>query len=102
MIRGSVMYPNDADKKFDMDYYLNKHMPMLHEKLDSVSLVKAEIDKGIQGQGEDSPPPYRVICHLYFNSMEDFHKIHPYEAELFADVPNYTDIVPVIQLSEIV
>ena len=96
------MYPNDPDKKFDMDYYLNKHMPMLHEKLDPKSLVKSEIDKGLGGQGENAPPPYRVICHLFFNSMEDFQKGLSHEEELFADVPNYTEIEPVIQISEII
>ncbi|HEY94735.1 MAG TPA: EthD family reductase [Dehalococcoidia bacterium] len=96
------MYPNDPDKKFDMDYYLNKHMPMLHETLNPVGLIKTEVDKGLRGQGENTPPAYRVICHLYFNSMEDFQKIEPYAAELFADVPKYTDIVPVVQISEIV
>ena len=47
MIRVTVMYPNETGKKFDMDYYLTKHRPMVHEKLDSVGLVKTEIDKGI-------------------------------------------------------
>ena len=102
MIRVSVMYPNDPNKKFDMDYYLNKHMPVLHEKLDPISLVKAEIDKGLGSRGENTPPPYRVICHMYFNTMEDFQKILPYEEELFADVPNYTNIEPVVQISEMV
>ena len=96
------MYPNEPDKKFDMDYYLNKHMTVLHEKLDPVSLVKTEIDEGIDSQGENTPPPFRVICHMFFNSMEDFEKILPYEAELFGDVPNYTNIVPVVQISEMI
>ena len=33
MIKVSVFYPNDTGSKFDMAYYLNKHMPMVQQKL---------------------------------------------------------------------
>ena len=33
MIKVSVLYPNTAGCKFDMGYYLNKHMPMVQQKL---------------------------------------------------------------------
>ena len=102
MIRVSILYPNEEGKKFDWDYYLNKHMPMLHEKLDPISLIKAEIDKGIGSKGENTPAPFCVGCHLFFNSMEDFQKILPYEEDMFSDVPNYTDIIPLVQISEMV
>ena len=29
MIKLSVMYPNGEGKTFDMDYYCNKHIPMV-------------------------------------------------------------------------
>src|SRR5882762_2744575 len=35
MIRVSVLYQNAEDKKFDMAYYINKHMPMVKQKLGS-------------------------------------------------------------------
>ena len=31
MIKVSVFYPNEEGKKFDMDYYLNSHIPMVNE-----------------------------------------------------------------------
>ncbi len=55
MIRVSVMYPNESDK-FDMDYYLNKHIPLVHQLLDSFGLVRTEVDKGI-GTAEPGAPP---------------------------------------------
>jgi len=33
LIKVSVLYPNTADCKFDMHYYLNQHMPMVQQKL---------------------------------------------------------------------
>lgn len=33
MISVSVLYPSGADTKFDMNYYLAKHIPMVKQKL---------------------------------------------------------------------
>ena len=33
MIKVSVMYPNSAGAKFDIDYYVNSHMPMVKSKV---------------------------------------------------------------------
>ncbi len=32
MIKVSVFYPNEEGKKFDWEYYLNKHIPMVRQK----------------------------------------------------------------------
>jgi hypothetical protein len=29
MFKVSILYPNGEDKTFDMDYYVQKHMPMV-------------------------------------------------------------------------
>ena len=102
MIRVSVMYPNDPEKKFDMDYYINKHIPLVHEKLDPIGLVKTEVEKGLTGQGEETDPPYCAIGCLFFNTMDDFQKMLAYNDELMSDIPNFTDIIPAIQISDII
>ena len=33
MIKMTIFYPNDEGKIFDMDYYVNSHIPMVMEKL---------------------------------------------------------------------
>jgi len=41
--------------------------------------------------------------HLHFKSMEDFlNGFFPHAGEFTADMPNYTDLVPQVQISEIV
>jgi hypothetical protein len=35
MVTVSVLYPNGANTKFDMNYYLAKHIPMVRQKLGS-------------------------------------------------------------------
>ncbi len=102
MIRISVMYPN-TDGKFDVGYYAGKHMDMVRERLQPMGLQRAEVDKGISGLEPGSDAPFVAIGHLYFNSMEDFQKAFGAHAqEIMADTPNYTDIQPQFQFSEIV
>ena len=49
-----------------------------------------------------SPAPFVCIGHVYFNSLDEFQSaMKAHGRELFADVPNFTDIQPQIQISEI-
>ncbi len=48
LIKVSVVYPNSEGKKFDMDYYCNKHVPMVATLLGD-SLKGATVEKGIGG-----------------------------------------------------
>ena len=100
-IKVSVFYPNTAGKKFDIDYYLNKHAPLVSKTLGS-ALVDSSYDKGPGGGAPGSPAPFVAIANLYFNSMEEFGASFGPSAPVFmADMPNYTDIEPVVQVSEV-
>lgn len=74
-------------------------MPLVKEKL---TPLKVEIDAGIpNNQGQ--PSHYVAIGHMTFETMEQLVAGYGTAAqELHADIPNYTDIEPIIQLSEIV
>lgn len=100
MIRVSVLYPQGG--KFDQDYYVNKHMPMIAEKT-GAALIRWEVDKGIAGATPGSPAPFAAVGHLYFNSVPEFiQAFAPNAGAIMADVPNYTDQQPQVQISEIV
>lgn len=103
MIRVSVMYSMGEGKKFDTTYYLQRHMPLVRERFGGVGLVRAEVDKGVAGGTPGAPAPFIYVAHLYFNSIADFQKaIEVHGKEVMGDVPNYTNIQPQIQISEIV
>lgn len=102
MIKLTILYPYKEGGKFDMDYYCNTHIAMAKEKL-GAALKGATVDKGLGGGAPGQPPAHFAIGHLYFESLESFGAAFPAAAPaLGADVRNYTDVEPVVQISEIV
>ena len=102
MIRLTVMYPDAEDAYFDMDYYLNKHIAMVKE-LCGDAVKECSVERGLGGGGPGAPAPYRVITRLCVDSMGDFEKyVAPHDPAFAADVPNFTNIKPVIQINEVV
>jgi uncharacterized protein (TIGR02118 family) len=103
MIRATVMYANKPGAKFDFDYYTTKHMKLVHEKFGPFGLVKTEAEKGLAGGAPGAPAPYVAIGHMVFNSIDDLQKAEQaHGQDLGADVPNFTNIEPQFQISEIV
>jgi len=101
MIKVSVLYPQADGASFDMDYYCNSHMPMVREKLGDACKNSA-IDGGLAGGAPDAPPTYVAMGHLYFDSLEDFQSsFGPHAEAIMGDIPNYTNIEPVIQVSQV-
>jgi len=71
MIKVSALYPNGGGKTFDMEYYRNKHIPMV-SSLMGAALKDIATDQGVAGGAPDAPAPYLAIGHLYFDSIADF------------------------------
>jgi uncharacterized protein (TIGR02118 family) len=102
MIKVSVMYPNDPGARFDHAYYRDKHMPMLAARMGD-ACKKYTIDKGLAGGAPGAPAIYVGMCHVYCDSVEAFQKAFgPHAKEIMGDVANYTDLKPVMQISEVV
>ncbi len=97
----SVMYPNDPGSKFDMDYYLGTHGPLVHKNWDDKGLNSMKVVKGFATPDPKTPPPFRVIALLDFDSVEAFQAaVAAGGAEVMGDIPNFTDVTPVVQISE--
>lgn len=101
MIKVYVMYPNTPGAKFDLDYYLNKHMAMVRATM-GLALKGMTVDSGVSGAQPGTEPAFRVIATLSFDSMSAFEKAFvPHALEIQGDIPNYTNISPTIQISEV-
>jgi uncharacterized protein (TIGR02118 family) len=93
MFKMSVLYPRSDDSTFDMDYYRDKHVPLVNRV---IGPERAEIDHVVDG-------PYMAVGHFYFASQEALQAglNGPDVGEAMADVPNYTNVQPQIQISEV-
>jgi len=101
MIKVSVFYPNNEGAKFDIDYYCNKHIPMVRQKL-GAACKNAAVEQGIAGATPGSRPAFIALGHLYFDSVEAFQTAFgPHAEAIMADIPNYTDIQPTLQISDV-
>lgn len=101
MITVTVLYPNEEGAKFDMSYYLGKHIPMV-KKLLGPALKGVVVEQGIGGGEPGAKAAYAVLCHLRFDSAQSFEAAFgPHAGAVQADVRNYSSVAPVIQLSEI-
>ena len=94
MIKVSVTYPSGEGTTFDHDYYSGTHVPLC---VSTWNPVKTEVEKGING-------PNVAGVHFYYESMEAFQGAlgAAGTADVMADVANYTNIAPVMQVSEVV
>lgn len=103
MITLTALYPYQADSRFDLAYYLNTHTPLVRERLTPMGLTDIEVEQGLAGGIPDSPPTYTLIGRLRFNTLEQFQAaMGAHSAELMGDIPNFTDVQPVMQISQIV
>jgi uncharacterized protein (TIGR02118 family) len=101
MIKVNFLYPNKPGSRFDADYYIDVHMPLAIRLLKpALKAVSAEI--GLSSAMPDQPAPYAAIASFTFESVEAFTTaVMPHYMELQSDIPNYTDIEPVVQISEL-
>ena len=101
MIKVTVLHESKVGKTFDLDYYLNQHIPQVRERLGS-ACNRVEVDHGLGGGQPGSKPPFLVMTHLHFDSLETlqaaFARIAPWLAE---DRANYTNEPPLLQISEV-
>jgi uncharacterized protein (TIGR02118 family) len=61
------------------------------------------VDKGVAGGAPGSPPAFAAMCAFVCDSLEAYQAASKeHRAEIRGDIANYTDIAPVIQVSEVV
>jgi uncharacterized protein (TIGR02118 family) len=61
------------------------------------------VDKGLAGRAPNSPATYIGMCHIFCDSVEIFQAgFGPHAQEIMADIQNYTNLTPVVQVSEVV
>lgn len=87
--------------KFDFDYYIGTHIPLFKKQMEPFGLVRVEVDRGVPGPAPDLPPPFVAVALCVFKSLDGFQKgFASHAQEIVADIPNFTNIQPQVQISE--
>jgi uncharacterized protein (TIGR02118 family) len=101
MIKVSVLYLDAQGVRFDMDYYLGKHMPLVREK-SGPACKGIAVDQGLSGGASGSAATYVAMGHILYESVEAFQAVFAQHGQvLLADIPNFTNAQPVIQISDV-
>jgi uncharacterized protein (TIGR02118 family) len=94
-VKVSVLYPASEGSTFDMEYYKTKHRAIVEDVLGPVTF---SCEQGLPGQ------PFMATGHLLYESMAAMQAgmggARAGEAQ--ADVPNFTNITPQIQIGEVI
>ncbi len=99
MVVVTVMYA--ADARFDFDYYRDKHLPLIRQ-LWGTALVDCQPLRSV-ATADGTPPPYQVITLLHFRDMASLQEaMAAHGAAVAADLANFTDRQPLIQINETV
>lgn len=101
MLIATVAYPASAGTKFDHGYYMTRHMPMVERLWGPMGLTEWSVLRGTVAP-DGSAPQHEVFAQLHFESADAFKAATtaPAGSEIFGDIPNYTDIKPVIEFFE--
>lgn len=86
MVVATVMYRDGID----VEYYLNKHIPMSEEVMVPLGLKRAEV-RQFEADPEGGAPKYVLMTTLYFETVESFQACmqNPAMAPLMEDVKNF-------------
>ncbi len=97
----SVAYPRKDGARFDFDYYKSRHIPMVMGFL-SANAVKAEIRRGLASP-DGSPASFVCLANIWIKSIEEFQTtLGKHGPQIMGDIPNYTNIQPILQVDEVV
>jgi len=88
MIKILILYPKKEGSRFDMQYYVEKHMPI------SISLLSphpgfraVSVERGVGGAVPGTDAAYIAICEYLFDSAGDFlEAFMPHEQKLQGDI----------------
>ena len=102
MIKVSVMYSYKPNVRFDHDYYSARHLPLIKDRM-GAALRYYTIDKGLSDKDGNFPGAYIAMCHLLCDSLDEYRSAFaPHAHEIDGDIRNFTDVTPIIQISEVV
>lgn len=100
MVKLTVMYPWHEGFRFDMDYYTQKHIAIHKQDPNVLGII---IEEGLSAFRGGSIPEMVCVAHFFYESIGKLNESRTPEKgkRQLADLPNFTDITPQDQISEV-
>lgn len=96
----SVIYQLAPGQKFDLDYYMKSHIPMVKSLLGPEGLQDIQVLKGTGAPGGKGAPT-ELLALLTFDSLQTFGAaMDKHGAAVLGDITKFTDAQPSIQFNE--
>lgn len=96
----SVFYKVNSGEKFDIEYYMKTHIPLVRNLWGPLGLQGIQVLRGT-GLINGDPSAYHLIALLDFISPDAFQSAaEKHGGQVLGDVPNFTDGTPTIQFNE--
>ena len=109
LVASIVAYPSRHPEsgealKFDMDYYLSDHMPLIEKAWSPFGMKSWSINQFPTTDALGQTPPYGVQTTIYWEKADDFKAAlnGPMKDECAADVKKFSNIFPAIWIGDIV
>ncbi len=101
MFCASVTYPKDEEGRFDLDYFVQNHVPMFARLLgDNCSRYEVRVPAEAPGAPR---PTYRCTACFWVTSGEAFGAVlATHGQEIYGDIARFTDLEPVRSWDEVV
>lgn len=100
MVKLTVMYPYREGCRFDMEYYVNHHIAIHKQDPNVLGII---IEQGLNAFRGGEIPEMACVAHFFYESIGKLNESRTPEKAVkqLADLPNFTDITPFDQISEI-
>jgi uncharacterized protein (TIGR02118 family) len=101
MLLVTAVYEARSGSRFDFDDYTGRHLRLAKGLLEPYGLLGVRVARGIAAM-DGGPPPYCAVAEMHFQDADGFQRgMAAHGAELLGDADRYTDIEPVLQISEL-
>ncbi len=101
MFCATVAYPIQQGGTFNFEYFATHHVPMFARLLGE-NCVRFEVHRSLASPGAPAPR-FIAIAYFWLTSGEAFGAaLAQHGKEIYSDIPQFTDIEPVREWSEVV
>ncbi|KAF4246930.1 hypothetical protein CNMCM8980_007966 [Aspergillus fumigatiaffinis] len=98
----TVVFPNDADAEYDIDYYTKNHLPLIEKHWSKFGLKGWSVTRFVPGL-DGSKPLYAFGSEVFWESEEGIKNAFasPETAEIMGDIPRFSNKSPIFLIGEI-